>query len=320
VKELFPLFGVVAIPQTPFTESGRIDFESLGRSLDDRIAAGVGGILGPVVASEVGQLSDAERRDYVRLVLDRVPSHVPVVVGCSAPDVRDIQVMAEFASDLGAAGVLVQVPFEIMRDQPAVLRFFREVCEVEVPMLMIQDLEWGAPGLPIDSIVRLFEELPSFRCIKIETVPAGPKYSAVLEATGGRLNVSGGWAMPQLIEALDRGVHAIMPGGLHWPIAEIVRMHAAGDRDGARGLFDRLLPALVWQNQHIDISNQFLKMLAVRQGIYATATLRNPGTPFDQHHSRIASELLDETMILHEELGWRPSWNAGPGPAGEARV
>lgn len=310
MKELFPLFGVVAIPQTPFTESGAVDFDSLERSLDDRIAAGVGGILGPVVASEVGQLSEAERRDYVRLVLERVPPDVPVVVGCSAPAMRDIQAMAEFASELGAAGILVQVPFEIMRDEPAVLRFFRQVCEVQIPMLMIQDLEWGAPGLPIGSIVRLFEELPAFRCIKIETVPAGPKYSAVLEATGGRLNVSGGWAMPQLIEALDRGVHAIMPGGLHWPIAQIVRMHAAGNRDGARALFDRLLPALVWQNQHIDISNQFLKLLAVRQGIYTTATLRNPGTPFDRYHSRIAAELLEETMTLHEEVGWRPCLKA----------
>jgi len=33
-------------------------------------------------------------------------------------------------------------------------------------------------------------------------------------ATEGRLNVSGGWAVPQLMEALDRGVHAVMPGGL----------------------------------------------------------------------------------------------------------
>ena len=67
----------------------------------------------------------------------------------------------------------------------------------------------------------------------------------------------------------------------------------------------------MWQNQHIDISNQFLKLLAVRQGIYTTATLRNPGTPFDRYHSQIASELLEETMTLHDELGWRPSWKTG---------
>jgi len=88
---------------------------------------------------------------------------------------------------------------------------------------------------------RLFEELEPFRCIKVETVPAGSKYTAILAATGGRLNISAGWAVPQLIEALDRGVHAVTPGGLHWVIVEVVRRYRAGDRASARALFDRLL-------------------------------------------------------------------------------
>ncbi|MBX3028982.1 MAG: dihydrodipicolinate synthase family protein [Chloroflexi bacterium] len=306
MKELYPLFGVVAIPQTPFDEDGRVDMESLARSLEDRINAGVSGMLVPVVASEVSRLTTAERHAIVRATVAQVPRSIPVIVGCSSEDPREARAMAEFAVSEGAAGVLVQVPFPIIRDEPAVLDFFGAVCEADPPMLMIQDLEWGAPGLPVDTIVRLFEEVDAFRCIKVETVPAGSKYTAILEATGHRLNVSGGWAIPQLIEALDRGVHAIMPGGLHWPLVEIMRRYAAGERDSARALFDRLLPILGWQNQHIDISNQFLKLLAVRQGIYRTARLRDPGLPYDAYHHRIAAELIEDAIVLHEELGWRP--------------
>ncbi len=149
--------------------------------------------------------------------------------------------------------------------------------------------------------MHLFEELEPFRCIKVETVPAGTKYTAILEATAGRLNVSGGWAVPQLIEALDRGIHAVMPGGLHWPLVAIIRRYRDGDRVGASALFDRLLPILAWQNQHIDISNQFLKLLAVRQGIFATAALRDPQVPYDAYHYRIAEELIDDSMALHAE-------------------
>jgi hypothetical protein len=143
-------------------------------------------------------------------------------------------------------------------------------------MLMIQDLEWNGPGLPVLDDRRLFEELEAFRSIKVETVPAGPKYSAILEATGGRLNVSAGWAVPYLIEALDRGDPCGDPGRPPLVIAEVARRYRRGDRDSARDLFDRLLPILGWQNQHIDISNQFLKLLAVRQGIFAGANLRRP--------------------------------------------
>jgi len=71
---------------------------------------------------------------------------------------------------------------------------------------MIQDLQWGGPGLDVSLIATMFETIPAFRCLKVEVAPAGPKYSAVLEATGGKLHVSGGWASEQMIEALDRGV------------------------------------------------------------------------------------------------------------------
>ena len=37
MKELYPLEGVVAIPQTPFDEAGRVDLERLARAVGDRL-------------------------------------------------------------------------------------------------------------------------------------------------------------------------------------------------------------------------------------------------------------------------------------------
>ena len=304
MKELYPLSGVVAIPQTPFDADDRIDLGSFARGVADRLAAGVDGLLYPVVASEVSHLTATERQTVTRAILEQASSQMPVIIGASADDARDARSLAEFALEHGAAGVLVQAPVALLRDEPATMEYFRTVCEAPIEMLMIQDLEWGGPGLPVGTIVRLFEELEPFRCIKVETVPAGRKYSAIIAATGGRLNVSAGWAIPYLIEALDRGIHAVTPGGLHWVIVEVVRRYRAGDRAAARALFDRLLPILGWQNQHIDISNQFLKLLAVRQGIFAGSALREPVVPFDAWHRRIADELIEEAVVLHAEIGW----------------
>jgi dihydrodipicolinate synthase/N-acetylneuraminate lyase len=307
MKELYPLSGVVAIPQTPFDDNDRIDFRSLSRGVADRLAAGVDGLLYPVVASEVSKLTPVERRATTRAVLEQAAAQVPVIIGASADDARTARSHAEFALAHGAAGVLVQAPVARIRDEAATIDYFRSVCETQIDLLMIQDLEWDGPGLPVETIVRLFEELEPFRCIKVETVPAGSKYSAIIAATGGRLNVSAGWAVPQLIEALDRGIHAVTPGGLHWLIVEVVRRYRAGDRASARALFDRFLPILGWQNQHIDVSNQFLKLLAVRQGIYTGAAVRQPVVPFDADHRRIADELIEEAVVLHAEIGWRPT-------------
>lgn len=307
MKDLYPLSGVVAIPQTPFDDHDRIDLDSLARGVADRLAAGVDGLLYPVVASEVSHLSATERETVTRAVLDQASARVPVIIGASADDARTARSLAESAMTHGAAGILVQAPVMLLDDEPATMAYFRTVCEAPIDVLMIQDLEWNGPGLPVETIVRLFDELEPFRCIKVETVPAGSKYSAILAATGGRLNISAGWAVPQLIEALDRGIHAVTPGGLHWVIVEVVRRYRSGDRPSARALFDRLLPILGWQNQHIDISNQFLKLLAVRQGIFAGAALRQPVVPFDAYHRRIADELIEEAIVLHEEIGWHPA-------------
>ena len=236
MKELFPLSGVVAIPQTPFGDDGGSTSPSLDRAVDDRLAAGVDGLLYPVVASEVGRLTLDERRAVTRAVIDRAAGRVPVIIGSSSDDARDrAGRWPSSRLENGATGVLVQAPVPLMRDRAATLAFFRTVCEAPIPMLMIQDLEWGAPGLPVETIVHLFEELEPFRCIKVETVPAGTKYTAILEATAGRLNVSGGWAVPQLIEALDRGRPCgdarrppLAPGGHHPPLPRRRSRGAAG--------------------------------------------------------------------------------------------
>ena len=131
----------------------------------------------------------------------------------------------------GAAGVLVQAPVALLRDEAATIAWFRAVCEAPIEVLMIQDLEWGGPGLPVA------DDRPPVRGARAvplhqgrDGARPGRKYTAILEATGGRLNVAAGWAVPYLLEALARGIHVVTPGGLHWVIAEVVRRYRGGDR------------------------------------------------------------------------------------------
>src|SRR5690606_5662618 len=130
----------------------------------------------------------------------------------------------------GCPGVLLNIPFESAEQYCAAVM---EVANLDPGFFMLQDWDFGGAGLPLDLIVHLFEEVPAFRCLKVEVVPAGVKYSAVLKATEGKLHVSGGWAVSQMIEALDRGVHAFMPTGMHWIYTGIYERYMRGDREGA---------------------------------------------------------------------------------------
>src|SRR6478752_806995 len=71
MKELYPLSGVMAIPQTPFDDEDRVDLDSFARGVADRLEAGVEALLYPVVASEVSRLTEPERRTLTLAVLEQ---------------------------------------------------------------------------------------------------------------------------------------------------------------------------------------------------------------------------------------------------------
>jgi len=299
MKELYPLKGIVTVLNTPFKQDDTIDFHALRNNVREAMKAGVAGFLVPAMASEVYKLSDIERIKMVEAVLDEVKNKVPVIVGAGETELtRNIKLLRSYV-DLGCRNVLFQIPYQ---NDIQFKAHFMELAEIDVDMIMLQDWNASGYGLSDELICDLFENIGNFRCLKIETIPAGIKYSRILSLTEGRLNISGGWAVTQMIEGLKRGVHAFMPTGMHWVYAEIYRLWILGKEDEATNLFRKILPVLAFSNQHLDISIHFFKRLLNRQGIYPTANVRDPILPFDHIHQQIADKLIDSVIELESEL------------------
>lgn len=297
MKELLPLRGIVTVLNTPFTTQNTLDTDSLHRHVRYALKAGVAGFLVPAMAAEVEKLTSAERMQMVAAVLDEVKQRVPVIGGASASTQEARRQYARQLIKLGCEGVLVSIPYQ---DERQYNDNVREIADLEPDFLMLQDWDFQGYGLPVSLIQRLFREIEAFRCLKIEVVPAGTKYTEVLEATNGQLHISGGWAVMQMIEAFDRGVHAIMPTGMHEIYTRIYTLYQQGKREAAQELFNQLLPILAFSNQHLDISIHFFKRLLYKQGIYATPNVREPILPFDAYHQRIADELIECVFELTE--------------------
>lgn len=303
-KTRYVLDGIVPILQTPFVTDGSLDVPSLQRLADHVVRAGAAGLIYPAVASEVSKLTAAERRAGLEAVLTRVGGRVPVFAGASAPSLEASLSLACHAETSGAAGILAQAPQVVAADPSGLRDFFHRLAGGTNLTLMIQDLDWQGGGMPLELIQQLFEELPTFRCVKVETVPAGPKYSRVLAVTGGCLHVSGGWAVTQMLDGLERGVHAFMPEGSMVAIYRtIMARFLSGDREGAQQLFESLLPVLAFSNQHIDISVQFFKRVLVAKGIFQADTVRKPILALDAVQERTASELVDRVLSLETSVG-----------------
>lgn len=298
-QELYPLKGIVTVLNTPFTKYDSIDFDSLERNVNEALKAGVAGFLVPAMAAEVYKLTVSERQSMLALVLETVNGKVPVIGGAGEQDLDNSKKLLKSYLDLGCKNVLFQIPFV---DENQFRKHFMDLADLSPEMIMLQDWDATGSGLPDKLICELFNEVPTFRCLKIETVPAGPKYSRILKLTQGKLNVSGGWAVSQMMDGLNRGVHAFMPTGMHWIYTKIYHQFEMGETQEAESLFKTILPVLNFSNQSLDLSIHFFKRLLYRQGIYTQPNVRFPIGPFDGEQRRQADMLIDQVIQIEDEL------------------
>lgn len=293
--------GIVSVVQTPFTEKGDLDIDSLQLLVNDVINAGVDGLLAPVVASEANFLSLTERKKIVTTIIQTAGSKVPVIIGASDDNAELSIKHIEWAVECGASACLVSVPTDLYRQPDLIIPFFRKVSqEVKLPMI-VQDFEFNGPGLTLDMIRHLKHTIPSMVGIKVETVLAGLKYTAVREMFGKDFFIAGGWAVTQLIEAMDRGVDAMIPESSMIRVYKRIQQHyEQGDRGAATELFYRLLPVLAFTNQEVGNSILFFKHLLVHKGIFRSTRMRFPEPGWDRYSMRIVEELIELYLELEE--------------------
>ncbi len=294
------LLGIVPSQNTPFTADGEVDYESVRRLARASLEAGVAGMLILAVASENRALSIAERERIGQVFVEAVSGRIPVIVAVSAPEIETALTLTRQAVAMGADAVCYQAPLGLPRAELS--EQIARICDLGPPLFVLQDLDWTGPGLSIADIEWLFARHPRFRAIKVEANPAGPKYTEILQAFGGRLHVSGGWAAAQMIEALQRGVHAFMPTAMDYIYTGIHRHFAAGREAEARALFEQMLPFIAFSNQHIDLSIRFYKRVRRLDGTFATDHCRPPTPALDPYQEANLDHLARRAVALDARL------------------
>jgi len=298
-KELFPMLGMMPAMNTPFTEDDSIDFEGLQKHIDNAIEAGICGFLIPVVASEVNKLTFTERNQIIEAALEANSGRVPIIGGASALNKEDCLKNVKNLLRYDLDCILANIPY-INEEQ--YVDYVNSIAALSPPMLMIQDYDIHGAGAPVEILLRLFEEIDCFRCIKVETLPAGPKYTVLLEATKNTLHVSGGWSVTQIIDAWDRGAHAMANTGLHEIFCKVYELHRKGQRDKAIALYEKMQPILAFSNQYFDISVHFFKHLLYRQGIFKTPRVRQPIIDYDKYFRRIGDEMTEKALTIINDV------------------
>lgn len=298
MNDLYPLYGIVTTVLTPFTSSLEIDWASFRRSIRAALDGGVAGFLVPCFASELKFLSVEERIQMVQETLEITRDRALVIPNIMAGTREERLHQCSTYLKLGVSGLNLNMPYTTDEE---FRRLVAEVDGLNPPFMVIQDDKNGGHDIPVPLIKTLFEEFESFRCIKIETENCGPKYTQVLRATKGRLNISCAWGSDQMIEAYDRGVHALMPSGLYELFVNVYDLYHKKSREAAVKLFFDMLPIIAFTRQSDAVNRVFHKTYLQRLGIFDTTQCRDEST-FDEYHKRYADQLIDYAIELREKL------------------
>ncbi|KIG08104.1 dihydrodipicolinate synthase family protein [Caballeronia concitans] len=290
--------GVFPVVPTIFHEDGKLDLEGQKRCVDFMIDAGSNGLCILANFSEQFALSDEERDDVMRVVLEHVAGRVPVIVTTTHFSSDVCARRSAAAQAAGAAMVMIMPPYHgatIRVTEKGIYEFYGKVSDAIGIPIMIQDAPVAGTPLSASFLARMAREIENVAYFKIETAQAASKLRELIELGGD--SVVGPWDGEEAITLypdLEAGATGSMTGG-GYPdgIRKIVDAYMSGDKESAASLYQQWLPLINYENRQCGLAA--CKILMKEGGVIGSDAVRHPFAPV---HPKTREGLLEVARRL----------------------
>jgi dihydrodipicolinate synthase/N-acetylneuraminate lyase len=220
------------------------------------------------LATEVGKLTESERRQVIDWAAEDIGGRVPLAVTIFGNSIPEQTALLRHAEIRGASWVILQPPMLGSYGAAEVRAFFAAVAaETKLPVAIQNAPQLMGRGFTAAEIVELVTQHPNITHLKCEMPVLDMQ--AIAEATGGRLVLLNGQGGMELTDNLRAGCDGFVlaPDIADWA----VRIHAAwqaGDEERAERLYAEALPAIVFAMRSLEHLIAYGKRLfAARAGL-----------------------------------------------------
>lgn len=265
--------GVFPIMQTPYTDSGGVDFDVLAEETRWLDRTGVHGMVWPQLASEYMRLSFDERIEGMTTIAQAAKGLRPkLVLGVQGEDAATAVRYAEHAQKLECDAIIALPPRQGDQrefDLGAIADYYVQVGRASDRPLFIQAIG----NMSVEFILDLMKRVPTLRFVKDE---AGDTLSRISEfaATPDAPGVFTGGHGRTLIDEMARGSSGNMPA------ASWVDLYVScWDlwREGREGeAIDIFSKALLYITQAQAYGLAALSYVLELRGVFKNAKVRNP--------------------------------------------
>ena len=202
-----PLRGIFPIAQTPFTESNKMDLDSLLEEVRFIDRGRVHGFVWPQLASEWETLTEVERLEGAETIASAGKKLRPaIVIGVQGPNVAAAVKYAKHAVKVGADAI-ISLPPSNQNDAKALLEYYQEVGRATELPLFVQ----AVGSLSVDVILEMYRKIPTLRYVKDEAGQPLARLWTLREKSNDQLKIFTGSHGRTLIDEMIRGFSGSMP-------------------------------------------------------------------------------------------------------------
>lgn len=133
-----PVFtGAAVAIITPMNADGSINFDELGRIIDDQIANGTDAIVVCGTTGESPALDHKEHTDCIRYAVEKTAHRVPVIAGSGSNDTAYAIRLSREAQAAGADGLLLVTPYYNKTSQAGLIAHYTAIADaVDIPCIL----------------------------------------------------------------------------------------------------------------------------------------------------------------------------------------
>ncbi len=236
--------GVYTALITPMEAGGAIDWKTLGRLVEDQIAAGIAGLVAVGTTGESATL-DNEHIAVIEAVVRAAAGRVPVIAGTGSNSTAEALWLTRAAEAVGADAFLQVAPYYNKPSQEGLFQHFRKVAEsTRKPVVLYSIPSRCGVEIAVATVARLAAACPNIRCIK--EAGGDARRVAELRATCPEVTVLCGddGLVAPFIAAGARGVVSVASNLAPAVIRDLVEACLAGDTARAEQLTARWKPLL----------------------------------------------------------------------------
>ena len=274
--------GVFPILSTPFDSNDNIIFSDVESEVEYAIDSGVSGVA-IALASEVYKLTDSERDELLKRVVNYSNNKIKVCMNTTAESTKLCIEYSKKAQDFGADAVMIAPPSFGGVDSSEIKKYFINVAEkIEIPIFM-QDV-FDTPISP-ELAVELSQSNKNLSYLKVEVPPTLPRFNRLKNIAGSKLPIPfGGAGGLFMIEEMRRGSKGTMPVcAIPEMFVKTFNLWNEGKESEAEEYFHKYIPLIRTLGQGLGIWNWLPKYILKRKGIFTEAYAREPSLKPDQN-------------------------------------